>query len=106
MLLFAENEVNGPATAVVRPRSAEVRQEVRVVATGFLQGIGEDGKATPVPFATRQVALVVSGPGQCPDGRRSPGRVEGDPTEGVAEDFTQQSSLGVRVGGLMGGVPG
>ena len=42
LLLFCEDEVYYPATSNVRPVGSAVAQDVVVVASGILQGVGED----------------------------------------------------------------
>jgi hypothetical protein len=57
-----------------------------ILAPGLFEGIGQDGHVLETP-------LLVQGPGQLHDGRRSPSRVDGDGAEGVAEEITEQVAL-------------
>ena len=64
-------------------------QDVGVIAASVFEGIGEDGQAV-------EGAVVVDGLSQGGDVRRSPGGVERDGAEGIAEDSTEQVGLDFR----------
>jgi hypothetical protein len=73
----------------VGARTAKVGEDVCVVAPGFFQGVGEDGKTRGVEFARRHDTLVVGGLGEVDDGGSTPDEVDGDGSEGVAEDVME-----------------
>jgi hypothetical protein len=53
MLLLGEHQVNGPATADMGRRTAEVIEDSLVHAAGLFKGIGQDGGALGVQLAAR-----------------------------------------------------
>src|SRR5262249_43800714 len=81
--LLTQHQVHRPAPSDMLAGLAAVVQDVGVIAGGVFEGVGEDGK-------TVEGAVIVDGLGQCGDVRRSPGRIDGDGTEGVAEELTKQ----------------
>jgi hypothetical protein len=94
--------------------AAQVRQDVSVVATGIFKGVGENDKAIRFQGASGKDALVGGSLGQGQHGGRSPGSVEGDGAEGVAEDTAEERGLrcllcgevGARSADLGAGSPG
>ena len=91
--LISEKEIDRPTAPDVRPRSPEVAQDVGVVAAGFFQGVGEDGEAGAIEFARRQGTLVVAGLGEGDHGWSEPGWIDGDGSEGVAENVMEKFPL-------------
>ena len=85
-LLFAQYQIDDPAAADVFSRPAAVVQDVGVVAAGVFEGVGEDRQAV-------EGAVVVDGLGKGGDVRCSPGGMERDGAERVAEDVTNQIRL-------------
>src|SRR5262245_48633515 len=47
---LAQDQVERPAPPDVRPRRAQVRQELGVGAAGLFEGVGEDGQAVVGPL--------------------------------------------------------
>src|SRR5262249_12948334 len=88
-LRLAQERINNPAAAVVRARAWAVGQNVRVVAAGLFEGVGEDGH--PV-----EGAFLVDALSQGKDGGCEPGRGNGCGLEWVAEDVTSQLGLFAR----------
>src|SRR5262245_44225084 len=64
---FAKNEVECPAAAHVRPRPAQVPEDLAIRVARLLQGVGEYGEPDRVQGAFGKDALLVGGPGQLPD---------------------------------------
>src|SRR5262245_20679873 len=48
--LLAEHRVERPAPPDVRPRRAQVAQQLRAGAAGLFQRVGQDGEAVEVPL--------------------------------------------------------
>src|SRR5262249_20079346 len=86
LLAPGEYEINGPAAPNVRPRPPEVREDVPVLTTGVLQGIGQHGKPGTVQQAGGEEPMTAGRLCEAPHGRRPPGGGKGDGAEGVAED--------------------
>ncbi len=74
--LSSRQQVNHPATPDMRPFTSAVGQDVVVVATGVLKGIGQDRQ--PVK-STRLVNAL----GKCDDGRREPRGIDDDTVLGA-----------------------
>jgi len=87
--LLAEQQVQHEAAADVRPRTAEVREDVGIVAAGVFEGIRENGEAVGFEVSSRQEALVVSCLSKGGDEGARPDGVEGCGAERVAEDVSQ-----------------
>src|SRR5690242_439503 len=87
---LAEDGVDGPAAADMRPLAAAVLHEVVVVATGVEQGVGKDGQAV-------EGALLVDALRDLRNGAvvpAEPSRLEaGIRAKGDLEDLTEQSGL-------------
>ena len=66
---FAEDQIERPAAADVRPRPAEMAQEVGIRAAGFFEGVGKDSEACGVKLTGRQGTLFVCGCGKAGRGR-------------------------------------
>src|SRR5689334_11058060 len=77
----------------MRPRRAQMREDVGAVAACFLQGVGKDGEAVSLQRPGWQGAVVVGGLSEGNDGGRLPCVLDGDGAEGVAEDAVQQVAL-------------
>ena len=60
-------------------------QDIGIVASGFFQGISEDGKALDVKFAGREDTLIVSDGGKGYYRLSEPSRIDKDGAEGIAE---------------------
>src|ERR1700722_6715988 len=73
--------------------SAEMSEDVGVVAAGFFQGVGQHAHAVVVEMAGRQLAVVVNGLSEARDRRGSPRRLESNRAEGVAEDVATEPYL-------------
>ena len=58
---------------------AAMREDVVVVATGILKGVGQDRQ-------TVEGTVLVNPFGKCDGGGRKPGRIDGHGAEGVAAD--------------------
>src|SRR4051812_30350135 len=80
---FSEQGVDDPAAADVRPWTAQVREDVGIVAAGVIEGIGQDGKAVRFEGAGGQDALFVGGLRQRHQFDGSPSGIEGRGPEGV-----------------------
>jgi len=65
---------------------AAVVEDIGIGAASVFEGVGEDGEAV-------EGAVSVDGIGEALDGRRFPSQVEGDRSEGVADDVTEQGRL-------------
>src|SRR5262249_36924748 len=87
-LMPVEDAVQGPEADDVRPGTAQMAEDVGLVAAGVLQGVAEDGEAADIERAGRHRSLLVGGLSECDDGRRSPSGVEGDGPEGTAQYAT------------------
>src|SRR5262249_23251480 len=85
-LCLAEDEIDDPAAADVRPRPAAVLQHIGVVAARILQRVGEDRQ--PVEGAVSVGAL-----GERDDGGGKPGGIDRYRAEGGAEDVADKGSL-------------
>lgn len=84
--LFSENQVHDPAPTNVRPQSAAMIEDRRIIAAGVHEGIGEDRHAVE--------GTVLVDAARDPDGvRGSPARVEGNGSEGVREEVADQQHL-------------
>jgi hypothetical protein len=62
---------------------AAVGEDVRVVAAGVFEGIGQDRHAV-------EGTVVVDAASERDDGGREPGGIDGDGPEGIAEDVAEQ----------------
>src|SRR5947208_1958765 len=81
---FAKHEVHDPTAAHVFAGLPAMVENVGVAATGFFEGVGKDRQVGELP-------LVVDGLGHFRDRAIVPGKpsaVDGDGTEGVAEQTT------------------
>ena len=81
---FSEDEIDRPTATDMRAGTAQVGEDVVVVATDFFQSIRKDSETSGVEFARRQDSVFVGGLGKVEDGRREPDGVDGDGAEGVA----------------------
>ena len=71
----------------MRPRPSEMAQDFIVVASEFVQGIGEDRHSV-------ECSVVVDGLGQFDHGSRLPGWIDGGFQEkSLAQDFPDQTRL-------------
>jgi hypothetical protein len=61
-------------------------EHIRVVATGFLQRVGQDWQAA-------ERAIGVDAVGEREDRGRAPARIDGDGAEGIAEDVSDELGL-------------
>src|ERR1022692_393097 len=84
--LFTQHEIKHPTSTHMRPRPSAVAQDFLVIATGFVQGVSQDGHSV-------ESTVVVDRLGQLDDGGRKPYGVERYGAEGVAEDVTEQVGL-------------
>jgi hypothetical protein len=85
-----------PASTYMRPRPAEVAENIRIRATRLLKSIREDREPPVIQHARRQVPLVVGGLGEADHGGIIPGENggrNGDRTEGVAEKAANEARL-------------
>src|SRR5262245_19651655 len=84
-LITAQDAIDGETTPDVRPRPAQVVEELRVGGAGILQHVGEQrGQA--------EIASLIHIPGQKRCGSAVPATpvgVQGEGTEGVAEDVAE-----------------
>src|ERR1019366_3722730 len=81
-LLLAQNQVHDPAAPDVWPRPSAMAQDFLVVASGLLQGVGQ--LRHPV-----EGSLIVVRAGQFNDGGRQPSGIDGDRSERVGEDVSE-----------------
>jgi len=75
-------------------------ENVLLSTTGILQGVGQHGKTPWVEVPGGQVAVIVGSMSQTRRGRSSPGRIETDRTEGVADNLAKdwrKDGIGVEV---------
>jgi hypothetical protein len=70
----------------MRAIAAAMAEDVRVVAAGVLQGIGEDGKSV-------EGAIVVDTTSERDNGGSEPGGVGGDGAEGIAHDAAEETGI-------------
>src|SRR5207249_2362052 len=69
---FSENRIHDPTAANVWPVAATVTQQISVRATGFFEGVGQDGETGGVQQSGRHDAFVVRGLGELDEGRILP----------------------------------
>src|SRR6266542_5177160 len=91
--LLAEDEVDRPAAADVRPRPAQVCEDIGVRSTGLFQRVGQNGEESRIQRTLRQRTLLVRCLGQMNDRRRQPGGIDGHGAERVTEDAADQCGL-------------
>ena len=77
----------------MRAGTAEMPEDVGVVAPGFFQGIGKDGEAVGIEFARWKGALIVGELSEGEYGRDEPVGVDGDGAEGISDDLTEEFNL-------------
>ena len=78
------------APAGMWPRPAQVPENVSVGASALFQGVGQDGESLNFERPGRQNATVVGRLCQGQHGGNTPGGVEGEGTEGVAEEVAHE----------------
>src|SRR5262249_38513544 len=75
-----------PAPTHMGAWTAAVVKDIPARTPSLLKGVGQDRQLVEGP-------VVVDGLGEVEDGGRSPGRIEDDRAEGVAEDVLKESKL-------------
>ncbi len=78
-LLFPQHEIDDPAAADVRAITTAMIEDLRILAAGVLNRIGEDGHSV-------EGAVVVDSLRDADGGGGPPRGIESDGTEGVAEN--------------------
>src|SRR5262249_4133438 len=96
--VFAQQQVQHPATTNMHSRLAAVVQDVGVVAACIFKAVGKDGEAGRVKRPRRQDAVVVSGCSQSKDRGGLPCGVDGDGAEGMVKDVKDEGDLGDMLG--------
>src|SRR5262249_16956334 len=86
----AQDTVHRPATANVRPRTAEMLHDLSC-RSSLLQSIREDSQPHGIQLAARHDPLVVGRLGEFLYGGREQGRIKRERLEGIAEDVTEKS---------------
>src|SRR4051794_17673860 len=96
-LLLPEQQIGDPAATDVRAVASAVGQDGLILAARVLQGVGKDGHGGKVP-------AVVHLPGEGNDRGGKPRGVNGDGTERIAEDVSNEIALsnGFRLGTTLG----
>ena len=101
MLLLAKQEVDAPAAADVRPRSAEMAQEIRISTPRVFKGVCQDRQPGQVEVPLGQGPTLVNLLRKSPDHGvvpRQPGGVDADGAEGQrAEEVADQAALLVKL---------
>jgi hypothetical protein len=91
MLPFAQDAIDYPTTADVVPWLPTMVEDVVVAATRFFEGVGQYRQAFP-----RSVVVdAVRQRDHRPVIPRQPVRVDGDPSEGVAENAADEVALNI-----------
>src|SRR5262249_42219256 len=80
-LLLPEDQIESPTPSDMDTGLPAMVQNVGIIAAGVFEGIGENGKAV-------EGAVVVDGLTQGSDVRCTPGELEGDGVERVADDVS------------------
>src|SRR5262249_54890080 len=88
--LLAEQQIDDPAAANVRPLATAVVQDLGVGAASFLQGVGDQHQPCAVEVTAGKLALLVSGLRQLRHGAAEPRGIAGNGSEGVAEDVIEK----------------
>ncbi len=84
-LRLPQYQIHDPAPADVRAVAAAVGQDVFVLASRVLEGVGQDRQSV-------EGTLLVDALGEQSDGGCEPGRVERDRTERIAEDVAERTN--------------
>jgi hypothetical protein len=82
-----QKQIDDPATSHMGSRLAAVVEDVRIAAAGIFKGIGENGQALEGSFVVHASSQLHDHSGVA----RQPGWINGDRTEGVANNITQQA---------------